>query len=60
MDSIETDVLLWMEHAAVSSRGYMLGYNDLKDPSVPGLFRLMAKVGDGLMKMQIVRMDFTE
>ena len=60
VDGIETDILPWMEHATVSSRGYMLGYNDLKDPSVPGLFRLMAKIGDGLMKMQIVRMDFTE
>ncbi len=49
-----------MQQAKVSSHGYMLGYNDLKDPSVPGLFRLMAKLGDGMMKMQIVRMDFTE
>ena len=31
---------------------------DLKDPSVPGLFRLLAKLGDGFMKMQIVRLDF--
>ncbi len=38
----------------------MLGYNDLKDPSVPGLFRLMAKLGDGFMKMRIIRMDYTE
>ena len=60
VDSIEKDIQPWMEHATVSSRGYMLGYNDLKDPSVPGLFRLMAKLGDGLMKMQIVRIDFTE
>ena len=60
VDSIETDILPWMQQAKVSSRGYMLGYNDLKDPSVPGLFRLMAKLGDRLMKMQIVRMDFTE
>ncbi len=60
VDSIEKDILPWMEHAAVSSRGYMLGYNDLKDPSVPRLFRLMAKIGDRLMKMQIVRVVFTE
>ena len=26
----------------------------------PELFRLLAKLGDGYMKMQIVRMDFTE
>ncbi len=49
-----------MTNAAVSYRGYMLGYNDLSDPSVPGLFRFMAKLGDGFMKMRIVRMDFTE
>ena len=60
VDSIEKDILPWMEHAIVSSRGYMLGYNDLKDPSVPRLFRLMARLGDGFMKMQIVRMDFME
>lgn len=52
--------LAWMENASVSSRGYMLGYHDLKDPSVPGLFRLLAKLGDGFMKMQIIRMDFKE
>ena len=52
--------LSWMEHAVISHRGYMLGYNDLKDPSVPGLFRLMARLGDGFMKMQIIRIDFKE
>ena len=57
VDSAERD-LAWMENADVSARGYMLGYNDLKDPSVPTLFRLMAKLGDGFMKMQIIRMDF--
>ena len=42
----------------VTSRGYMLGYNDLKDPSVSGFFRFLAKVGDGMMKMQIVKINF--
>ena len=36
----------------------MLGYNDLKDPSVSGFFRFLARVGDGMMKMQIVRIKF--
>ena len=58
VESIEKDIIPWMKNARVSARGYMLGYNDLKDPSVPGSFRLLAKLGDGLMKMQIVRMDF--
>lgn len=60
VDSIEKDVIPWMKNAKISSRGYMLGYNDLKDPSVPRLFRLMAKLGDGHMKMRIIRMDLTE
>lgn len=60
VDSIERDILPWMNHAKVSSRGYMLGYNDLKDPSVPRSFRLMAKLGDGYMKMQIIRIIFLE
>ena len=38
----------------------MLGYNDLKSPSVSGFFRFLAKLGDGFMKMQIVRIDFGE
>ena len=42
----------------VTSRGYMLGYNDLRDSSVSGFFRFLAKVGDKMMKMQIVRLDF--
>ena len=50
--------LAYLTNTAVSSRGYMLGYNDLKDPSVPGLFRFLARLGDGFMKMQIVRLDF--
>ena len=48
----------WVPGLEVSSRGYMLGYNDLKDPSVSGFFRFLSKVGDGLMKMQIVRLTF--
>ena len=48
----------WDSRLQVSSRGYMLGYNDLKDPSVSGFFRFLARVGDGMMKMQIVRIKF--
>jgi len=58
VNSIENDILPWLENATVSSKGYMLGYNDLKDKSVPSLFRLMSKIGDSFMKMQIVRIDF--
>ena len=48
----------WDSRLQVSSQGYMLGYNDLKDPSVSGFFRFLAKVGDGMMKMQIVKIGF--
>ena len=48
----------WDSRLQVTSRGYMLGYTDLKDPSVSGFFRFLARVGDGVMKMQIVRIKF--
>ena len=48
----------WSSRLQATSRGYMLGYNDLKDPSVSGFFRFLARVGDGMMKMQIVRIRF--
>lgn len=52
------EITPWSDKIKVSSRGYMLGYNDLKLPSVSGLFRFISKLGDGFMKMQIVRIDF--
>jgi len=58
VNSIENDILPWLKNAAVSSKGYMLGYNNLKDKSVPPLFRTLSKIGDSFMKMQIVRIDF--
>ena len=58
VEDTKTDIETWLPGASVSSKGYMLGYNDLKDPSVSGLFRLMAKLGDGAMKMKIVKIEF--
>lgn len=55
VNKIEEDVTPWFENAKISSRGYMLGYNE---PSVSGSFRLLAKMGDEIMRMQIVRVDF--
>lgn len=52
------EIGLWDSRLQVSSRGYMLGYNDLKNPSVSGFFRFLAKIGDGVMKMQIVKIGF--
>ena len=48
----------WDSRLHVSSRGYMLGYHDLRDPSVSVFFRFLAKVGDQRMKMQIVKIRF--
>ena len=48
----------WDSRLRVTSRGYMLGYNDLNDPSVSGFFRFLAKLGDNGMKMQIVKIKF--
>ena len=48
----------WDSRLRVTSRGYMLGYNDLRDPSVSGFFCFLAKVGDKMLKMQIVKIGF--
>lgn len=52
------DLSNWSKNIKVSSKGYMLGYNNLKDPSVSSFYRFLAKVGDKMIKMQIVRIDF--
>ena len=56
----EKELSLWGSRLTVSARGYMLGYNDLSDPSVSGFFRFLARVGDNKMKMRIVRLDFAK
>ncbi|MCR4843191.1 MAG: class I SAM-dependent methyltransferase, partial [Eubacterium sp.] len=58
VDSPENDVAPWLPGVKLTYRGYMLGYNDLRDPSVSGLFRFMSKIADGFMKMRILRLDF--
>ena len=58
VEDAKTELSAWSDSLRVSSRGYMLGYNDLKDPSVSGFFRFLARVGDSSMKMRIVRLDF--
>ena len=54
----KSEIGVWDERLRVSSRGYMLGYNDLRDPSVSGFFRFLAGFGDRMMKMQIVKIGF--
>ena len=48
----------WDSRLQVTARSYMLGYNDLTDPSVSRFFRFLAKVGDGMMAMRIVKIRF--
>ena len=52
------EISAWDSRLQVTSRGYMLGYNDLRDSSVSGFFRFLAKVGDHGVKMQIVKIGF--
>ena len=54
----KSEIMPWDDRLQVSSRGYMLGYNDLKGPSVSGFFRFLSRVGDGMMDMQIVKIKF--
>lgn len=56
--NVQTELGPWSEHFQLSWRGYMLGYQSLKVPSVKPLYRLLAKIGDYVMKMKIVRIDF--
>ena len=58
VEDAKTELSAWSGSLRVSSRGYMLGYNDLKDPSVSGFFRFLSRVGDGSMKMRIVQISF--
>ena len=50
----------WDNGIEVSSRGYMLGYQNLKNPSVSGFFRFLAKLGDNALKMRIVKISFKD
>ena len=57
-ENAEQELSQWGKNLRVSSRGYMMGYNDLKDPSVSGFFRPLARGGDNGMKTQIVKIQF--
>ena len=48
----------WTDQIAVSSRGYMQGYQKLRGPGIRPLHRLLAQLADGPLKLRIVRMDF--
>ena len=50
--------LNWSEKIKVTSKGYMLGYYDMKSPNIRCSHRFLAQVGDGMMKMAINKMEF--
>lgn len=58
VNNVKKDVCFQDENLIVSSKGYMLGYNNLKDKYISNFFRFMAKCGDKYMGMKIIRVDF--
>lgn len=50
--------LNWSEKIKVTSKGYMLGYYDLKSPNIHFAHRLLGKICDNVMKMSINKIDF--
>ncbi len=54
----EKDLAGWSDKIEVTSRDYMLGYYDMRKPGVRGVHRFLARVGDRIMKMQIVCIEF--
>ncbi len=60
VQDIAKELTAWSDRITVSSRGYMLGYQDLRGPGIRPIHRLLAGIADGPMKLQIVRMDFRE
>ncbi|MDO4262316.1 MAG: class I SAM-dependent methyltransferase [Eubacteriales bacterium] len=55
---VQKEIALWSDRFRVSWRGYMLGYQTLEVPSVRKLYRILARIGDDVMKMRIIRIDF--
>ncbi len=47
----------WSNKIKVTSKDYMLGYYDMKSPGIRFSHRLLAKIGDKMLKMSINRMD---
>lgn len=50
--------LNWSEKIKLSSRAYMLGYYDMKSPNIRCSQCLLARIGDGVMKMAVNKMEF--
>ena len=48
----------WDSRLQISSRGYMQGYQKLRGPGIRPVHRLLARLADGPLKLQIVRIEF--
>lgn len=55
---IEKDLLSWHNGFKASYKGYMLGYQKLEGKNITGMHQFLARVGDHMLKMKIVRIDF--
>ena len=56
VDDVDKELKNRFKDLTISSRDYMLGYYDLKQLSTP--YRVLSKIGDKLMNMKVVRIDF--
>ncbi len=60
VDCIEKDVQPWIKNAQVSYKGYMMGYTNLKELHISTFFRFLSRLSDHVLKMKIIRFDFTK
>ena len=52
--------LNWSDKIKVTSKGYMLGYYNMKSFNIRSSHRLLARIGDNVMKMKINKFQFGE
>ena len=57
INNLEKD-LNWSKKIKVTSKGYMLGYYDMKSPNIHFTHRLLGKICDNVMKMSINKIEF--
>ena len=50
----------WSDKIKVTSKGYMLGYYNMKSFNIRSSHRLLARIGDNVMKMKINKFQFGE
>lgn len=59
LDDLEL-LMNWSNKIEVSQKGYMLGYYDLKEYNIPWTLRFLAKMGEKIFGMKIIRMEFVD